>query len=98
MKEEFGVLSDILVSGRQYHLDQDMAHSSLKHLASFMANPSTLWATMLTSKTGAVHENCINSIMRLGEREILTRRFSTSGLHGRIVVWDLENEQDLLEL
>ncbi|KAK2387339.1 Actin-related protein 2/3 complex subunit 1A [Trifolium repens] len=52
-----------------------------------------------TSKTrGAVHENCINSIIRLGERGILTRRFSTSGLDGRIVVWDLENEQDLLEL
>ncbi|XP_004500004.1 actin-related protein 2/3 complex subunit 1B-like [Cicer arietinum] len=52
-----------------------------------------------TSKTrGAVHDNCINSIIPLGQHGILTRRFSTSGLDGRIVLWDLENEQDLLEL
>ncbi|KAJ1416667.1 WD40/YVTN repeat-like-containing domain superfamily [Sesbania bispinosa] len=52
-----------------------------------------------TSRTrGAVHENCINCIMPLGEQGTLIRRFSTSGLDGRIVVWDLENEQDLLEL
>lgn len=52
-----------------------------------------------TSKTrGAVHDNCINSIIPLGEHGTLTRRFSTSGLDGRIAVWDLENEQGLLEL
>ncbi|XP_061364397.1 actin-related protein 2/3 complex subunit 1B-like isoform X1 [Gastrolobium bilobum] len=51
-----------------------------------------------TSRTrGAVHENCINCIMPLGEHGTLVRRFSTSGLDGRIVVWDLENEPDLLE-
>ncbi|KAG4924006.1 hypothetical protein JHK87_049546 [Glycine soja] len=47
---------------------------------------------------GTVHENCINCIMPLGDHGTLIRRFSTSGLDGRIVVWDLENEQDLLEL
>ncbi|KAL2322580.1 hypothetical protein Fmac_026959 [Flemingia macrophylla] len=46
---------------------------------------------------GIAHENCINCIMPLGDRGTLIRRFSTSGLDGRIVVWDLENEQDLLE-
>ncbi|KHM99607.1 Actin-related protein 2/3 complex subunit 1 [Glycine soja] len=52
-----------------------------------------------TSRTrGTVHENCINCIMPLGDHGTLVRRFSTSGLDGRIVVWDLENEQDLLEL
>ncbi|XP_027342320.1 actin-related protein 2/3 complex subunit 1B-like [Abrus precatorius] len=52
-----------------------------------------------TSRTrGAVHENCINCIMPLGDHGTLIRRFSTSGLDGRIVVWDLENEQDLLGL
>lgn len=48
--------------------------------------------------SGAVHENCINCIMPLGGHGTLRRRFSTSGLDGRIVLWDLENEQDLLEL
>nr|KYP47643.1 Actin-related protein 2/3 complex subunit 1 [Cajanus cajan] len=51
-----------------------------------------------TSRTrGIVHENCINCIMPLGDHGSLKRRFSTSGLDGRIAVWDLENEQDLLE-
>ncbi|KAL5139505.1 Actin-related protein 2/3 complex subunit 1B [Glycine soja] len=55
--------------------------------------------TVETSRTrGTVHENCINCIMPLGDHGTLLRRFSTSGLDGRIVVWDLENEQDLLEL
>ncbi|KOM51409.1 hypothetical protein LR48_Vigan09g006800, partial [Vigna angularis] len=51
-----------------------------------------------TSRTrGTVHENCINCIMPLGEHGKMIRRFSTSGLDGRIAVWDLENEQDLFE-
>ncbi|XP_022632120.1 actin-related protein 2/3 complex subunit 1A isoform X4 [Vigna radiata var. radiata] len=51
-----------------------------------------------TSRTrGTVHENCINCILPLGEHGKMIRRFSTSGLDGRIAVWDLENEQDLFE-
>ncbi|XP_028778489.1 actin-related protein 2/3 complex subunit 1B [Neltuma alba] len=46
---------------------------------------------------GGVHENCINCIMPLGERGTLVRRFSTSGLDGRVVIWDLEDQQDLLD-
>ncbi|KAF7833547.1 actin-related protein 2/3 complex subunit 1B-like [Senna tora] len=47
---------------------------------------------------GGVHENCINCIMPLGERGTsLIRRFSTSGLDGRVVIWDMENQQDLSE-
>ncbi|XP_054799025.1 actin-related protein 2/3 complex subunit 1B-like isoform X1 [Prosopis cineraria] len=46
---------------------------------------------------GGVHENCINCIMPLGERGTFIRRFSTSGLDGRVVIWDLENQQDLLD-
>ncbi|XP_019426079.1 PREDICTED: actin-related protein 2/3 complex subunit 1A-like [Lupinus angustifolius] len=52
-----------------------------------------------TSKTrGVVHENCINSILPMTEQGTLIRRFSTSGLDGRIVLWNLENVPDLLEL
>ncbi|KAK7255758.1 hypothetical protein RIF29_29177 [Crotalaria pallida] len=47
---------------------------------------------------GFVHENCINCIMPHMEHSTLITRFSTSGLDGRIVIWDLEYEQDLLEL
>ncbi|KAK8468482.1 hypothetical protein PHAVU_006G036500 [Phaseolus vulgaris] len=51
-----------------------------------------------TSRTsGTVHENCINCIVPLGDHGTMIRRFSTSGLDGIIAVWDLENEQDLLE-
>ncbi|KAK4278996.1 hypothetical protein QN277_016762 [Acacia crassicarpa] len=46
---------------------------------------------------GGVHENCINCIMPLGECGTLIRRFSTSGLDGRVVIWDLEGQQDLLD-
>ncbi|KAL1370390.1 hypothetical protein HN51_000656 [Arachis hypogaea] len=52
-----------------------------------------------TSRTrGVVHENCINSIIPLSRQGTQIRRFSTSGLDGKIVMWDLETEQDLLEL
>ncbi|CAL0309727.1 unnamed protein product [Lupinus luteus] len=49
-------------------------------------------------ETSKPHENCINSIMPMSEQGTLIRRFSTSGLDGRIVLWDLENVPDLLEL
>ncbi|MED6183020.1 protein 2 3 complex subunit [Stylosanthes scabra] len=52
-----------------------------------------------TSRTrGVVHENCINSIIPLSRQGTQIRRFSTSGLDGKLVMWDLETEQDLLEL
>ncbi|MED6171625.1 hypothetical protein PIB30_042373 [Stylosanthes scabra] len=52
-----------------------------------------------TSRTrGVVHENCINSIIPLSRQGTQIRRFSTTGLDGKLVMWDLETEQDLLEL
>lgn len=45
---------------------------------------------------GGVHENYINSILPLKEHgDSITMRFSTSGLDGRVVIWDLENQGDL---
>ncbi|XP_052178623.1 actin-related protein 2/3 complex subunit 1A isoform X3 [Diospyros lotus] len=47
---------------------------------------------------GSVHENCINCILpvkRNGKSTITS--FSTSGLDGKVVVWDLENQDDLSE-
>ncbi|XP_058219413.1 actin-related protein 2/3 complex subunit 1A-like isoform X1 [Rhododendron vialii] len=47
---------------------------------------------------GAIHENCINSIVPLKrEGESTNTRFSTSGLDGKVVIWDLENQEDLSE-
>jgi actin related protein 2/3 complex subunit 1A/1B len=46
---------------------------------------------------GGVHDNCINSIVSLskaGSPKVM--RFSTSGLDGKVAIWDLENmEQEL---
>ncbi|CAN1160763.1 Actin-related protein 2/3 complex subunit 1A, partial [Linum perenne] len=44
---------------------------------------------------GGAHDNCITCIMPLAGKSRITR-FSTSGLDGRVVVWDLENQEDLL--
>ncbi|KAB5527535.1 hypothetical protein DKX38_021382 [Salix brachista] len=45
---------------------------------------------------GGVHENCINCIVSLTESASSRKmRFSTSGLDGKVVVWDLENQEDL---
>lgn len=47
---------------------------------------------------GAIHENCINSIVPLKKGGKSTNtRFSTSGLDGKVVIWDLENQEDLSE-
>jgi actin related protein 2/3 complex subunit 1A/1B len=41
---------------------------------------------------GGAHENCITCIVPLTKgRDGTIKRFSTSGLDGKIVVWDLEN-------
>ncbi|KAF9669432.1 hypothetical protein SADUNF_Sadunf14G0107000 [Salix dunnii] len=45
---------------------------------------------------GGVHENCITCIVSLTESASSRKlRFSTSGLDGKVVVWDLENQEDL---
>lgn len=46
---------------------------------------------------GGVHENCINCIIPLKKGDSTVRRFSTSGLDGKVVIWDLENQEDLFE-
>ncbi|KAI7749454.1 hypothetical protein M8C21_007188 [Ambrosia artemisiifolia] len=45
-----------------------------------------------------VHDNCINCIVPLKKPESTkTTSFSTSGLDGKVVIWDLKNQEDLLE-
>ncbi|KAF6158896.1 hypothetical protein GIB67_012313, partial [Kingdonia uniflora] len=45
---------------------------------------------------GGVHENFINSITPLKKvGDGIVKRFSTSGLDGKVVIWDLENQADL---
>lgn len=45
---------------------------------------------------GGIHENCINAIAPLTEDgDSKVTRFSTSGLDGKIVIWDLKNQEDL---
>ncbi|KAJ9563235.1 hypothetical protein OSB04_008395 [Centaurea solstitialis] len=47
---------------------------------------------------GGVHDNCINCIVPLKKSESTKlSSFSTSGLDGRVVVWDLKNQEDLVE-
>ncbi|VFQ87771.1 unnamed protein product [Cuscuta campestris] len=44
------------------------------------------------------HENCINCIMPLGRSgDCAVTHFSTSGLDGKVVTWDLEKQEDLSE-
>ncbi|KAF9589683.1 hypothetical protein IFM89_027066 [Coptis chinensis] len=43
---------------------------------------------------GGVHENCINSIVPLKIVDGTVKRFSSSGLDGKVVVWDLENQPE----
>ncbi|KAL5732217.1 Actin-related protein 2/3 complex subunit 1A [Ranunculus cassubicifolius] len=43
---------------------------------------------------GGVHENCINSIVPLKTADGTVKRFSTSGLDGKVVVWDFENQPE----
>ncbi|XP_050229027.1 actin-related protein 2/3 complex subunit 1A-like [Mercurialis annua] len=48
------------------------------------------------TKSRGIHENCINCIVPLrSSGSDRTLRFSTSGLDGRVVIWDLENQEDL---
>ncbi|XP_015880348.3 actin-related protein 2/3 complex subunit 1B [Ziziphus jujuba] len=45
---------------------------------------------------GGVHENFINCVVPLRESGKSTAtRFSTSGMDGKVVIWDLENQTDL---
>ncbi|XP_039026152.1 actin-related protein 2/3 complex subunit 1A-like [Hibiscus syriacus] len=46
---------------------------------------------------GAAHDNCINCIELLKQKGPKTKRFSTSGMDGKVIIWDLENQQDLRE-
>ncbi|PSS05612.1 Actin-related protein 2/3 complex subunit 1A like [Actinidia chinensis var. chinensis] len=47
---------------------------------------------------GGIHENCINCIVPVKkEGQSTNTRFSTSGLDGKVVTWDLENQGDLSE-
>ncbi|XP_015578904.1 actin-related protein 2/3 complex subunit 1A [Ricinus communis] len=51
-----------------------------------------------TRSHGGIHDNCINCIAPLREQgSSRTLRFSTSGLDGRVVIWDLGKQEDLSE-
>ncbi|EPS60788.1 hypothetical protein M569_14013, partial [Genlisea aurea] len=51
-----------------------------------------------SASNAAAHENCITCIVPMKKREssseVVTRFFSTSGLDGRIVVWELAEEEE----
>ncbi|KAL7113264.1 hypothetical protein ACP275_04G051600 [Erythranthe tilingii] len=50
------------------------------------------------TRGGGAHENCITSVMPLKKADDATiTSFSTSGLDGKIVIWELEKQEDLLE-
>ncbi|KAJ4907356.1 Actin-related protein 2/3 complex subunit 1A [Raphanus sativus] len=54
-------------------------------------------ASESSKSRGGVHDNCINSIVPLskaGSPKVM--RFSTSGLDGKIAIWDLESMQEEL--
>ncbi|KAJ0230176.1 Actin-related protein 2/3 complex subunit 1B [Hirschfeldia incana] len=54
-------------------------------------------ASESSKSRGGVHDNCINSIVSLskaGSTKVM--RFSTSGLDGKIAIWDLEDMQEEL--
>ncbi|KAL3848707.1 hypothetical protein ACJIZ3_010589 [Penstemon smallii] len=55
--------------------------------------------TLESSRTrGGAHENCITSIVSLKKvGDASATSFSTSGLDGKIVIWDLQKQQDLEE-
>jgi len=68
--------------------------SSLKPLESYgQSKQGTSSDSVEPSKPrGGAHENCITCIVPLTKgRDGTIKRFSTSGLDGKIVVWDLEN-------
>ncbi|KAM7500206.1 hypothetical protein LguiA_024620 [Lonicera macranthoides] len=47
---------------------------------------------------GGAHDNCINCIVPLKKSGYSkVTRFSTSGMDGKVVTWDLENQEDLSE-
>ncbi|KAL6564020.1 hypothetical protein OROHE_005260 [Orobanche hederae] len=44
------------------------------------------------------HDNCITSIVPLkDEGDTTITSFSTSGLDGKVIIWDLQKQHDLLE-
>ncbi|XP_059316629.1 actin-related protein 2/3 complex subunit 1A-like [Lycium barbarum] len=44
------------------------------------------------------HDNCINCILPLAkQRKSSVTRFTTSGLDGKVVTWDLQKQEDLLD-
>ncbi|KAF3674203.1 Actin-related protein 2/3 complex subunit 1A [Capsicum annuum] len=59
---------------------------------------SKLSASNNVEQSRGAHDNCINCILPLAkQRKSSVTRFSTSGLDGKIVTWDLQNQEDLLD-
>ncbi|KAK4275521.1 hypothetical protein QN277_018589 [Acacia crassicarpa] len=50
-----------------------------------------------SEESGGSHDKCINCVLPLRGRGTLIKRFSTSGLDGRVIIWDLEKQEDLAE-
>lgn len=77
-------------SGSQFSEAFGKLYAQAKHgLSNDTVEPSKI--------QGAVHDNCINCIALLNKKGSETKRFSTSGMDGKVVIWDLGNQQDLKE-
>ncbi|XP_042489709.1 actin-related protein 2/3 complex subunit 1A-like [Macadamia integrifolia] len=84
--------------------ERKMASSSSKYGSQFSEAFGKLYgqkqvgndAVESSRPRGGVHENCINCILPLektGDGRV--KRFSTSGLDGKVVIWDLEDQEDI---
>ncbi|KAH6820987.1 actin-related protein C1B [Perilla frutescens var. hirtella] len=86
-------------------LDERKQPSSAKYGSQFSETFGKLYGqskfgsneTNESSKTRA-HENCIISIVPLKKaRDAIVTTFTTAGLDGKVVTWDLQKQQDLME-
>lgn len=82
--------------------ERKTTQSSLKYGSQFSGAFGKLYGqsnTLEQSKSrGGAHENCITCIVPLKKAEDkVMKRFSTSGLDGKVVIWELGNHSDLLQ-
>lgn len=86
-------------------LDEKKQPSSAKYGSQFSETFGKLYGqskfgsneTNESSRTRA-HENCIISVVPLKKaRDSIVTTFTTAGLDGKVVTWDLQKQQDLME-
>ncbi|XP_019055146.1 PREDICTED: actin-related protein 2/3 complex subunit 1A-like [Nelumbo nucifera] len=78
-------------------LDDRKVASKYRHGPKLPKALGKLYGQSKKSGRGGVHDKCINCILPLkdDEESTIVKRFSTSGLDGKVVVWDLENQKDI---